>query len=345
LFPVLYGFWVYKLTWAEYPTVRRLAEQFLSLAEQKSDVGAILTGHRILGFSQSCLGEFADARRHFGKVLALYEPARDASLAFRYGQDPKAAAAAMLGWNLWHLGYPDQAVQFSDEAVAYAQELNHANTRGYVETFGAARIHLFRRDRQAVQRYVTSMIALCEEQGLVFWVGFIKTFEGWAMAEHGHYEKAIGRIREGLAAFDKTSTSMLRAHAYAILAQAHAGCNQTEESLRVLDQALKVADRTDEHWISAELHRLKGEVLLQADGDANVTTVPESCFQRSLTIARERQAKSWELRAATSLARLWGEQGERRKAHDLLAPVYDWFTEGFDTADLKDAKALLDELR
>ena len=197
LFPVLYGCWVYKLTWAEYPTVRRMAEQFLRLARQHDNVGAVLTGHRIMGFSCSCLGNFSEARENFEQVLALYQQ-QHASLAYRYGQDPKAAGAAMLAWNLWHLGYPDQAVHICDAAVAYAHELNHTNTRGYVETFGAVRIQLFRRDLAGVEHYVNSMEALCEEQKLIFWIGFIKAFKGWLLSEQNRYQKAIDTIQQGL---------------------------------------------------------------------------------------------------------------------------------------------------
>ena len=343
LFPVLYGCWVYRVTWAEYPTARQMAERFLSLAKRRAETSAVLTGHRMLGFSLSCLGDFAGARENFEQVLALYQP-RQHTLAFHYGQDPKAAGASMLAWNLWHLGYPDRAVQVCDEAVAYARDLNHTNTRGYVETFGAVRIQLFRRDREGVERYVNSVMALCEEQKLPFWVGFIKAFEGWTLIEQGRYQTAIDTIGEGLAAFDSTNTLMFKPHSYALLAQAYAGCHRTDDSLRLLDDALALADSTAEHWISAELHRLKGEVLLRTGGGANTTTAAESCFQQSLALARERSAKSWELRTATSLARLWHDQDKHREAVDLLAPVYGWFTEGFDTPDLQDAKSLLEKL-
>ena len=344
LFPVLYGCWVNKLTWAEYPTVRTMADQFLQAARQHGDRGAILTGHRILGFSLSCLGDFAEARENFEHVLSLYSPQEHASLAFRYGQDPKAAGASMLGWNLWHLGYPTQAVRVCDQAVDYAIELNHMNTRGYVETFGAVRIQLFRRDRAGVQRYVDSMTALCEEQKLVFWVGYIRAFEGWLLAEQGRHHEAIDTIKEGLASFDRTGTALFKPHSHALLAQAYAGCQRIDESLRSLDDAMVTANSTSEHWITAELYRLKGEILLQTGGGSNVTAVAESWFRKSLAFSRERSAKSWELRAATSLARLWRNSDKSAQARALLEPVYEWFTEGHDNADLEDAQVLLEEM-
>ena len=185
---------------------------------------------------------------------------------------------------------------------------------------------------------------LCETHQLVFWVGFMKAFEGWTLAEQGRDEEAIDTIREGLAASDKTSTLMFKPHSYALLAQVHAGCGRIDESLHLIDEALTIVGDTSEHWITPELHRLKGETLrLCGDGTARADEA-EACFRRALTDARERSAKSWELRAATSLAGLWRDLDRRQAAIDLLMPVYEWFTEGFDTADLKDAKQLLEEL-
>ena len=344
LFPVLYGSWVIKLTWAQFQTAREMAEQFLHLAKQRNDREAILTGHRILGFSLSCLGEFAESRASFEKIPALYQPGEHASLAARYGQDPKAAGGSMLGWDLWHLGYPDQAVAVCDQAVQYAGELNHSNTRGYVETFGAARIQLFRRDREGVERYVDSVTALCEEQKLVFWVGFIKTFKGWVLTEQGDHKAAIDTIQDGLEALDSTSTLMFKPHSYSLLAQAYLGDGRISESLRAINQALATADRSSEHWITPELYRLNGEILLRAGPTLDDTAAAESCFEQSLALARSCHARSWELRTSISVATLWQAQGKQREARDILSSIYGWFKEGFGSRDLIDAKALLDSL-
>lgn len=344
LFPVLYGSWVINLTWAQFQTAREMAVQFLNLAKEQDDTAAIMTGHRILGFSLSCLGEFAEARENFEKIPSLYQPDQHASLAFRYGQDPKAAGGSMLAWNLWHLGYPDQAVEICEQAVRDARELDHSNTRGYVETFGAARIQLFRRDREGVEHYVNSTTAFCEEQKLVFWAGFIKTFRGWILAEQGDYQAAIDIIQEGLEELDAKSTLMFKPHGYALLAQAYLGAGLISESLRVINAALTLADRSSEHWITPELYRLNGEILLKAGDTLNDTAPAESCFEQSLTLARAKQAKSWELRTTMSMADLWRRQGKRREARALLAPMYGRFTEGFDSLDLIDAKALLADL-
>ena len=343
LFPVLYGCWVTKLTWAEFPTVRIMAERFLKLAQKRNDTSAILTGHRILGFSLSCLGEFDGAKHNFEKVLDLYQPNDHAALAFRYGQDPKAAGTSMLAWNLWHLGYPDQAVEICDQAVAYAKYLDHTNTRGYVETFGAARIHLMRRDQKRVQEFVNSMTDLCEEHSLIFWIGFIKTFEGWILVDQGAYDVAVDKIKEGLEALENTNTAMFKPHGYALLAQAFAGCDRFDESLHILDEALTIAINTSEHWITPELYRLRGEILLQS-GDIDKIAIAESLFEQSLTVARERSARSWELRSATSLAGLRHRQGKSTDARKILAPILANFTEGYSTSDYCEAKVLLDQL-
>jgi len=344
LFRILYGNWVTKLTWAEFATAQELAEQFLSRAIDSGNTGEILTGHRIVGFSRSCRGQFAAARNDFEKLLALYQPKQHSPLAYLYGQDPKAAGASMLGWNLWHLGYPDQAVRVSEAAVAYARDLKHANTRGYAEIFGAARVQLFRRDREGVDLYADSMLGFYEEHQLVFWLGFVKTLQGWSLIEQQQHEEAINVIQEGLRAHEEMGTAMFKPHTFAILAQAYAGCGRIDDSLQLLNDGMSIAERTSESWIRAELHRLKGEMVLRRNSDSYTAEAAESCFEQSIAIARSQGAKSWELRATTSLAQLWEEQGKRAEAYELLFEIYDWFTEGFDSKDLQDAKSLLDEL-
>ena len=252
----------------------------------------------------------------------------------------------MLAWKLWHLGYPDQAVAVCDEAVRYARELKHTHTRGYVETFGAVRIQLFRGDREGVDRYVNSMLTFYEEHKLLFWLGFAKVFEGWSLSEQGRHEEAIEVIGAGLRAHEQTRTAMFKPHTYAILAQAQAqaGCGRFNEALQILDDALAIAERTSEHWITPELYRLQGELMLESAVDPGVTTKAQVCFERALTLARQHQAKSWELRSATSLARLWQQQGNQVAARDMLVEIYDWFSEGFQSRDLEQAKSLLQAL-
>ncbi len=185
-------------------------------------------------------------------------------------------------------------------------------------------------------------MALSTGQGFAFWLAMGTMLRGWALAEQGQVEEGIAQIREGLAAWRATGSELWRSHLLTLLAEAYGKGGQAEEGLTAVDEALAIVERTEERFYEAELHRLKGELLLQQFPDTHPEA--EACFHQSIAVARRRQAKSWELRAATSLARLWQQQGKQTEARELLAPVYNWFTEGFDTADLKDAKTLLTEL-
>jgi predicted ATPase/class 3 adenylate cyclase len=335
----LYGLWAYHTVRAEYGTARRLAEQFLCLAEAEAS-SALLVGHRLLGVTLFFLGELAEGHAQFGRALALYEPRRHRELAIRFGQNPRVSSLVYLAWSRWLLGYPDQAARAVEEAVAYARELNHANTLAYALAWGAT-VHQFRRETAEVQEHAGAALALSEEQGLSMWLAYATVLLGWTLAERDHPE-GVARITRGLADLEATGAIFLRPHNLALLAESYAGCGQTEAGLRALGGALEAVERTGERWWEAEIHRLKGElVLAQSAGNP---TEAEAGFRRAIDVALRQSAKSLELRAATSLARLWHDQGRRAAAHGLLAPVYGWFTEGFDTADLKDAKALLDEL-
>jgi predicted ATPase len=180
------------------------------------------------------------------------------------------------------------------------------------------------------------------EQGFPFWVAYSSTLRGWVLAHQGQAQEGIEQINQGLIAYRATGAELARSHLLALLAEAHSAIGQPEAGLTVLMEALTLVDTTGQRWYEAELYRLKGALLLQQASDNQAEA--ETCFQRAIAIAQKQSAKSWELRATTSLAKLWQQQGKRQEAHDLLAPVYGWFTEGFDTADLKDAKALLDAL-
>jgi len=229
----------------------------------------------------------------------------------------------------------------SDEAVILAQQIAHPFSLGFALCW-AAEFHQLRLEMQAAQERAEAAIILAEEQGLPFWMAIGSILRGWALAHQGQAQEGIEQLNQGLIAFRATGAEIQRPHFLALLAEAHGTMGQPEAGLTALAEALTVVDKTGERWYEAEIHRLKGALLLQQN--ANNQAEAENCFHQAIVVAQNQQAKSWELRAATSLARLWQQQGKRQEAHDLLAPVYHWFTEGFDTADLKDAKALLDEL-
>jgi predicted ATPase len=245
---------------------------------------------------------------------------------------------------LWSLGYPDQALKRGHESLTLARELAHPYSLAHALIF-AARVHQLRQEGQAVQERAEAAMTLAIDQGFPYWLAFATILRGWALAEQGQREEGIAQIRQCLTAYQATRAELVRPYWLALLAEACWKVGQAEEGLRALTEALAVAHKTGEGFYEAELYRLKGELLQNVEGGmrgAEWTT--EACFQQALDIARRQQAKSLELRAALSLSRLWQRQGKRAEARVLLAEVYGWFTEGFDTADLQEAQALLEAL-
>jgi predicted ATPase len=243
--------------------------------------------------------------------------------------------------SLWFLGYPDQAVASIQAALALAQQLAHPMSLTHA-LYRAATLHHQRREAPLTQAHAEAAITIATEQGFPQLLAQATPLRGWALAVRGHREEGITQIQQGLAAYQATGAAAYRPYHLALLAQALAKVGQTTEGLEALAEALATLSKSRTRWWEAELHRLKGELLLQHSvaqpGEA------EACFQQALTVARRQQAKSLELRAAMSLARLWQGQGKHTEARELLAEIYGWFTEGFDTADLQEAKALLEAL-
>jgi adenylate cyclase len=278
---------------------------------------------------------------HTEQGLALYDPQQHRGHLFFYGIHPGVNCLLYAAHSLWILGYPDQARQQYQEALTRAQDLAHAFT--LVHTLLNVTVgHQFRQERRATQERAETLLALCAEQGSPLYVAWATTLQGWALATQGQTEEAIAQTRQGLAAARATGAEMLVPYFLALLAAACGQAAHADEGLRLIAEALAVADNNAERWYEAELYRLKGELLLARS--TNQHTEAESCFHHALNIAGAQHAKAWELRAAMSLSRLWQLQGKRDGARELLAPVYGWFTEGFDTADLQEAKALLDAL-
>jgi predicted ATPase len=227
-----------------------------------------------------------------------------------------------------------------------ALRLAHTLAHPYTLAFAVGnmmQVHQYRREVLAVQQWAETATALTEEHGFRQWQAAVACLQGWSCAMQGHDTEGIAQIEQGLAAYRVTGAQVWTPHVLALLAEAHEYAGQAEAGLRTLTDALALVEKNGERHCEAELYRLKGELLLQQN--SNNQAEAENCFHHAIDIARNQDAKSWELRAATSLARLWHQQGKRQEAYDLLASVYGWFTEGFDTLDLKDAKTLLDELR
>ena len=243
-------------------------------------------------------------------------------------------------WMLWILGYPDQALRRSQEMLTYAQASSHAFSLARA-LFYAAVLHRYRREGAAAQEHAEAALAIMTEQGFAHHLGPATINRGWALAAQGQREEGLAQMHQGLAATRATGSRLALSAFLALLAEASGQSGQAEAGLRLLAEALAHVDHTGERYYEAEVYRIKGELLLQqAVPDAPQA---EACFQQALAVARRQQARSWELRAAMSLSRLWQQQGKRAEARELLAPIYSWFTEGFDTPDLQEARALLEE--
>jgi predicted ATPase len=303
----------------------------------------LLEAHRALGGTSFFLGQFAAAQTHMEQGLTLYHSQQHRSHTFLYSQNLKGQCLAVLAWSQWVCGYPDQARQRSDELLAFTQELATPHDLTYALTVAAA-LQQFRREAQVVQARAEAAMALATEHGFALWRAYATILRGWALAMQGQEAEGITHIRQGLVAFQATGAAWWQPYFLALLAEAYGTARQTEEALDVLTEALTTVQKTGERLYEAELQRLSGELLLTQGCAEHKWEEAEQRFVEALTIARRQQAKSWELRAAVSLARLWQRQGKHAEARQLLAEVYGWFTEGFDTADLQEARTLLDTL-
>jgi class 3 adenylate cyclase/predicted ATPase len=358
LFPVLFGLWRFYLQRAELQTARELAEQCLSLAERVHDPAPLLRAHNTLGVTLFYLGEFVSARSHLEQAIALYDPQQRRSLA--RVQDPVVACLAYAAWTLWHLGYPDQALQRSQEALAMAQELSHPYSSAMIFFF-AAELHYLRREVEAVQERTAAAIALSAEQAFPFWLSQGTSLQGWAVAERGQREEGIAQMRQGFSLYQATGSALGRSYWLMLPTATQGQVGQAAEGLQTLDEAHAAVLQSGERYYEAEIYRLKGTLTLQKFRvssfefrvSSSLQSLPpsphaeaeaEGYFLKATEIARHQQAKSLELRAATSLARLWQQQGKHHAALNILSAIYNWFTEGFTTADLQEAGALLEEL-
>jgi class 3 adenylate cyclase/predicted ATPase len=341
LFSVLYAFWVANFGAFNGDVCRDLAAQFLALAEKQRATVPLMIGHRIVGSSLLFTGDIAEGRGHFDQALALYDPAEHRSLATRFGQDTRMTLLSYRSLALWLLGCPEAALSDADEALKNSREIGQAATLMFAlritqTTYGLCG------NRVATAAHAQELVALAEEKGAPFWKAFGMMNQGSVLALTGRASGATEMLISGIAAYRTTGATIFLPFYLPHLARAHAELGQFEEAWRCIGQAMRAAETTKEKWCEAEIHRTAGEItLLSPAPDA---AKAQAHFERALAIARAQQAKSWELRAATSLARLWRDQGKRQQARELLAPIYGWFSEGFDTRDLKEAKALLDEL-
>jgi len=341
LFPVLWGLFRFHMVRSELQAARDLAEQLFSLGQRAQDPALLIEAHRALGHTTYWSGEMASARVHFEQAMALYDPQKHSSHAFVYGQDPGVACRSFAAMPIWMLGYPDQALQSTNEALTLAQELTHPFSLAFALVH-AAMLHQFRREAQAVQERTEALIALSTEQSFPYWLALGMILRGWALALGGEGAEGIAQMHQGLLVYQPTGAGLHRPYLLSLLAEVDGKTGKTDEGLTMLNDALDTINKTEERYWEAELRRRKGELMLMRQGQK--VGEAEECFRQALDIARHQRAKSLELRAAMSLSRLWQQQGKQGEAYQLLAGIYGWFTEGFNTADLQEARVLLDEL-
>jgi predicted ATPase len=298
--------------------------------------------HKALGFTSYQMGKLLLARQHIEMAISLYDRERHRPLALRFtGIDSEVQCLSYLAYTLWTLGYSEQALKRVNEAVGLAQVWAHPFSLAFAEVFTGF-LHLFRREARAAQEHGETVIALCAEHGFTGLMGPATALRGTAMARLGRREEGVGKMQEGQAANRAIGTGLGLPDYLSRLAEAFTETGHFDDGLNALAEAEAAADENEDRQNEAERHRIKGELLLRQDDSRTIEA--ENCFCRAVESARKQSAKTLELRATMSLARLLAKQGKRDEARAMLAEIYNWFTEGFDTADLKDAIALLDEL-
>jgi class 3 adenylate cyclase/predicted ATPase len=342
LFPVLYGKWVYNIVCAKHPRALEIADRFLQLAQGQADTSLSLIGHRMRGTSFFNLGRTTEAAAELEQTLALYQPDRHAGLAFQYGQDQRASGLTVFALGQWELGFPDRAHAAVAEAIAHARRSSHANSLAYALCWGGIVLHYFLGDLDMVGQHARELADLVDRDGMAMWQAYAHVAAGWRLARVGEANPGIAMIQKGLAELEATGTVYWRPFTLLLLAEAYLVHGAIDNALAALEEALAASVRQQELWLEPELHRRRGGVLL--NGTAGVVEA-QACLETALAIARRRQTHAWELRAACDLACLLAEQGKRGEAHNLVAAVHGRFTEGFETPDLKEAKALIEKLR
>ncbi len=342
LFSVLYGFWAPNYVAFNGDLVRELAAQFLTLAEKQGATVPLMVGHRLMGASLVHTGDIAHGRFHYDQAFALYDPAEHRPLATRFGQDIGVMILSFRSWALWLLGYPDTALADTNNALQDARGTGQAATLMFALLNGSF-THILCGNYAAASAEADELAALADEKGALLWKAFGMSMQGCLVALTVKASDAVQMITSGITALRSTGGTLWMPLWLSHLTRAYAELGDFDNACRCIGEAMTAAVTTKETWFEAEVHRIAGEIALKSpEPDA---AKAEGYFERALTVARQQQAKSWELRATMSLARLWRDQGKPQQARELLAPVYDWFTEGFDMLDLKEAKALLGELR
>jgi len=338
-FSAYYGLWVGHLTRCEPAPAREMAELFLREATARPNCPEVLVGHRISGVTRWYLGDFADAQKHFQNTLELYDPACHGDFANKFGQDPRAAAEIFDALTLWVLGRIDEALPLADRAVADAESAAHAPTMGYTLAF-AALLALFRYSSEAVATYSQALADIAARYDLpAMWVGRAAFLQGWAKWSDGADESRLAEMRRGLAIVREQGYIWLLPSLEAALAEAEASAGETDAGRRRLDDALAELERTEQHWYEAEMHRIRAEIVLKRD--PTNTAAAEQSLRAAIAVAQSQKARSFELRAALSLAKLYRAANRNADAHAAPAPAVEDFLSTKQFPELTAARALL----
>jgi predicted ATPase len=342
-FAILYGIWAGHYVGGEVSKQTDAAMEFLAAAERHKDTASLCIAHRMLGTTCVTKGEFATGLHHLERARALYDSAHHSRYRYQYGQDIGAAAQCYLSWALWHLGHVDQASEVGTEAMKWAEQLSHPHTLVYTICHVRAFIDLFRRRHEDTRSYAAMVVSVSTENGFSHWLNCGRIFEGWAEICRGEVDGGIELLRAGVAAWQKRGARLWLPIFLTLEAEACAKAGRGDAALEAIEEALAIAKNTSERWAMAEVLRVKARLLKAAAGAE--TKEIETILLSSLDTARAQQARCWELRAACDLARLWKGQGRGREGLKLVQAIYEQFTEGFDTADLLEAKALMQDLK
>jgi predicted ATPase len=341
-FAILYGIWASHYVGGEVSKQTDAAMEFLAAAERHKDTAALCIAHRMLGTTCVTKGEFATGLHHLEQARALYDSAHHSRYRYQYGQDIGAAALCYLSWALWHLGYVDRASEVATEAMKWAEQLSHPHTLVYTICHVRAFIDLFSRRREDARSHAAMVVSLSTENGFSHWLNCGRILEGWAEICRGEVDGGIELLPTGIAAWHKRGARLWLPFFLTLEAEAYAKAGRGDAALVVIEEALTIAKDTGERWAMAEVLRVKAHFLKVVGAE---TKEIEMILLSSLEIARAQQARCWELRAACDLARLWQAQGRGRDGLKLVQAIYEQFTEGFDTADLREAKALVQDLK
>jgi predicted ATPase len=342
-FSILYGIWASHYVAGEMTKQRAAAAEFMGEAEKAPDVAIQCIANRIVGTGALTMGEFATGCNHLKQAWALYNPERHAGYRYQYVQDIGAATLCYLSWALWHLGYVDQASEAATEAMKLAEKLSHPHTLVYTICHARGFMDLFRRRSEDMQSYAGLVISICNENGLLHWANCGNILNSWAAVCAGQTDRGIEALREGVVGWQKGGARLWMPIFLMLEAEAYAKTGRKEAALQVIERAIAICEDNGERWAIAEVLRTKAR-LLQSTRRASSLKI-ETMLLDSLEIARRQQARCWELRTSCDLSRFWQRRGQSKKALELLQSVYDQFTEGFDTADLRDAQRLLENLR